>query len=88
MQLIFEMGDCTLYDISSPGKLKLINSGTLAIYELPSHNLVVLKLADWQYSLSKDVPVMAQQEGKRKMYALPKQKGNFGLLLGPFVTEE
>ena len=22
------------------------------------------------------------------MYALPKQKGNFGLVLGPFVTDE
>lgn len=46
MELVFEINDCTLYDISA-GKSNVLNMGVLAIYELRSHNLIVLKLGSW-----------------------------------------
>ncbi|KAL4481801.1 hypothetical protein ABPG74_007890 [Tetrahymena malaccensis] len=87
MQLVFEIPNCTLYDING-SQYSVIDKGALAIYELKSHQLVVLKLGSWQYSLQKDIPVMAQQQNSRKMYALPKKQGNFGIVFGYGTSDE
>ncbi|EAR94289.3 senescence-associated protein (macronuclear) [Tetrahymena thermophila SB210] len=87
MQLVFEIPNCTLYDING-SQYSVIDKGALAIYELKSHQLIVLKLGSWQYSLQKDIPVMAQQQNSRKMYAFPKKQGNFGIVFGYGTSDE
>lgn len=59
-----------------------MKNGAMGIYELKEYNLIVLRLNDWQYSLSKEIPVMTQQNQNRKIYILPTQAGShIGIVL-------
>ncbi|KAL4436432.1 hypothetical protein ABPG74_002998 [Tetrahymena malaccensis] len=87
MELVFEIAECILYNIQN-NSLTIINQGPLAIYILRQYHLVVLKLGQWQYSLSQDLPVVFLESQKKKMYAFPSNQGNFGLVLGPQTTQD
>ncbi|EAR84658.3 senescence-associated protein (macronuclear) [Tetrahymena thermophila SB210] len=87
MELVFEIADSILYNIQN-NSLSIIDQAPLAIYVLRQYNLVVLKLGQWQYSLSQDLPVMFLESCNKKMYAFPSNQGNFGLVLGPYTTQD
>lgn len=85
LTLLFEMPSVELYDCDSQNKSSiLIQKGNLGVYELPEMKLFVLVINDWKYSLSKQVPVMLQEQSNSKsLFILPKQSGSFGLYIDP-----
>lgn len=63
LNLLFEVDNVEINEFMNQ-KIQKLQQGALGIYKLNELNLIVLKLGNWQYSLSKDLPVMTQQKAK------------------------
>ncbi|EGR31150.1 hypothetical protein IMG5_116800, partial [Ichthyophthirius multifiliis] len=80
---LFEISSCTLTHTQNNQK-QSEKKGILAIYHLEKLNLYVLKLQEFQYSLSKQIPVMKKPH--LNSYVFPQENSKFSLLTIPKET--
>lgn len=82
-ELLLSIPNTEVYDIVSNQK-RLITSGELQAFRLDNEHLYLLKIGDFSYSLSKELPVM---KGDSRTYAFPSTDGFMGVVF-PIDVEQ
>ncbi|EAR94288.1 senescence-associated protein (macronuclear) [Tetrahymena thermophila SB210] len=85
--LLFEVQNCTLYDVTNE-KAIFIHNSPIAVYEIKEQKIVFIKMNNWEYCFQKEIPVLKQIVYEQIMYIFPSMAGNYGLLFQRGVNQD
>lgn len=81
--LILEIPECELYEIKHPEQ-KLLQKGSLQVFELQEMKLYFLVINDFKYTLSKEIPIMTTDMPlDQRLYVLPNVGSYYGIRFAP-----